>query len=94
MPDAKGRELPNPDTLPAGNDPIVAWATVIKQKSEDGLITVAQEYMGSRIAIDLRTYKYAVVYNKEVKRQHMREIVYKVGSEDEWLPIEILDIDI
>ena len=92
--DAMGRALPDPETLPQGTDPVIAWAVIIKSQTEDGLVSVKPEYVNARIPVDLRTTKFSILYNTSVKKYHGREIIFKANVEGEWLPTEILDIDI
>lgn len=93
--DAKGKQLPDPDSLePVSEDPVIAWATIIKSKTEDEMFEVDEKYRDTRIAVNLRTTTYGMLYNNKHKKYHRREIIFKVDSPDEWIPTELLDIDI
>jgi hypothetical protein len=94
MADALGRQLPDPDELPEGEEPVVCWATIIKEKSEDDMIEVDPQYLHTRIAVNLRSTTYASLYNTEKKKYHAREIIYKVYEPDHFIPTELLDIEL
>lgn len=93
MPDAKGNSLPDPEKLPEGDYAIIAWATIIKEESEDKIIKVIPEHVGSRIAVNLRTIRIGTMYDKITKQYHRREIIYKVDPETDWIPTELLEFE-
>ncbi len=93
MPDAKGNSLPDPEKLPEGSDPIIAWATIVQSESEDHAVQVVPEYVGTRIAVNLRSTCTGTMYNKETKQYHRREIIYKIDPETDWIPTELLEFD-
>jgi len=94
MPDAKGNSLPDPEKLPDGDYAIIAWATVVKAESDDHMIKVLSEYVGARIAVNLRTITIGTMYDKVSKQYHRREIIYKVDPETDWIPTELLEFEL
>lgn len=90
--DAKGRRLPDPETdLPPGEDPIIAWATIVKEKTDDGMFTVNQGCVGARFAVNLRTLTRGAFFNKLTKQYHMREIIWQIDGG--LIPTELVAID-
>lgn len=85
-------QLPDPDTLGEGPEPIIAWATIVKLKTEDGLIAIDEKFLKERIAVDLKTRKTGILFNKEKKLHHQREVIYKLNNEG-WIPTELLEFD-
>jgi hypothetical protein len=90
--DAKGYVLPDPESLPEGEDPIIAWATLVKEKTEDGMFVVNPGQMGARVAVDLRTTTRGAFFNKQTKQYHMREIIFKIDGGG-LIPTELLAIE-
>lgn len=93
MPDAKGNSLPNPEKLPAGEEAVIAWATIVKAESDDHMIKVVPEHVGGRIAVNLRSIRFGTMYDKDTKQYHRREIIYKVDPINEWIPTELLEFE-
>lgn len=95
MPDAKGKTLPDPESeLPVGEESVIAWATIIKDKTEDGMHITDPTKIGGRIAVNLRTTRMGYFLNKKEKKYHAREIIFLVETPDEWVPTELLDISL
>lgn len=92
--DATGKKLPDPETFPEGEEPIICWAIIIKNKTDDGMVEVSEGYKGARIAVNLRSVRFAMLYNKEKKLQHGRLIIYKINEPDEFIPLELLDVEL
>ena len=69
----------------------IIWATIIKNQTEDGLITVDEKYIGERVPIILETIRHGIGFNKQKEKRWMRKIVNK--EQGGWLPVEILQID-
>lgn len=84
--------LPDPDSLGEGPEPVIAWATVMKLQTEDGLITIDNKFLNNRIAVDLKTRKTGIMFHREKKLHHQREIIYKLNDEG-WIPTELLEFD-
>lgn len=94
MPDAHGNKLPEPDTLPDGDEPIIAWATIIREKTDDGLIVVEKDYLGARIAVNLRSIRSGTIYDTISKQYHHRQIIYKIDPATDWIPTELLEFEL
>ena len=84
--------LPDPDTLGEGEEPVIAWATIKKLQTEDGLVVIDKQYLNERIAVDLKTRKTGILKNTEKNLHHQREIIYKLDGGG-WIPTELLEFD-
>lgn len=94
MADAKGHPFPDPDTeLPPGEEPVIVWGTVIKDKTEDDMFEVDPKYVQARLCFNLRTVRFAGFYNKKHKKYHGREVIDSVDPIEATIPTEILDIE-
>jgi len=94
MPDVSGKKLPDPDDLPINDEPVVAWATVVKDKTDDGMHLTDPKFVGARLAINLRTTRYQPFYNTVEKKYHSREVVDALPPLNGWIPVEILKVDL
>jgi len=93
--DGKGTALPDTDLFSVENEePMIGWARIFCEKTEDGMFSVDPKFVGSRVAVNLRTMATGVLYNVKTKQHHARPIVYKIEAPDEWIPLELLEIEL
>lgn len=89
--------LPNVDDLPPGDEPIIVWGTIIKDKTADGLVSLSDpKFLHQRVAVNARTRTRAgiktLLPNEKIVVIN-REIIFKVDDPDAWLPIELISFD-
>ncbi len=87
--------LPKVDDLPFGDEPIIVWGTIVKEKTDDGLVGIKPGLLKQRIAFNARTratHSLKTIVDGKVMLSVL-EIICKADSPTEWLPIELLSFD-
>lgn len=70
----------------------LAWAEIVKTKTDDGMFEVDAKFLNSRFQVILESRRQGVIYNVEHRKHTSRQVINKV--EGGWLPVELLRIEV